>query len=263
MKRTIFLALALVLLLAACNSTEPESSEDAASSPGMGMGMQGGMMARHSAAIPEEYAGISNPVPADEASLERGAELYATHCASCHGDGGMGDGPAGTALDPAAAPVAHTSQMLGDDYLFWRISEGGTMAPFNSAMPPWSATLGEQERWDVINYIRALGSGAAAPRQAMGGAAFDPDAEAAQRAEVLATAVAQDVITQSEADTFGRVHTALDDLMAQNTENMSGNMASMQDEMLAELVNAGTITQEQAGVFNDVHNRLLDSGLMQ
>lgn len=262
MKRTILLAI-LILLLTACNTTKPESDETTASSPGMGMGMQSGMMARHSAAIPAEYTGLTNPVLADEESLARGAELYTTHCASCHGDGGMGDGPAGTALDPAAAPIAHTSQMLGDDYLFWRISEGGAMAPFNSVMPPWSATLDEQERWDVINYVQALGSGAAAPRQAMGGAAFDPDAEAIQRTEMLETAVDQGILTQAEANTFDQVHTALEALMAQDTENMSGNMATRQDELLTELVKEGTITQEQADVFNDVHNRLLESGLME
>jgi mono/diheme cytochrome c family protein len=229
----------------------------------MGMGRQSGMMARHSAAIPEEYAGLTNPVTVDEASLARGAELYTTHCASCHGDGGMGDGPASTALDPVAAPIAHTSQMLGDDYLFWRISEGGAMSPFNSAMPTWAATLDEQERWDVINYIQALGSGSATPRRGMGGATFDLGAEAAQRTEMLATAVNQGVITQTEADTFSQVHGALDDLMAQGMEDMNGNMTSMQNEILAELVNAGTITQAQSDAFRDIHDRLLESGLMQ
>ena len=266
MKRAILLAFSLILLLAACSSPEPESEETTSSSPGMGMGMgrQSGMMARHSAAIPEEYAGMTNPVPVDAESLERGAELYTTHCASCPGDGGMGDGPAGTAIDPAASPIAHTSQMLGDDYLFWRISEGGTMAPFNSAMPSWAATLDKQERWDVINYIQALGNGAVMPRQGMGGAAFDPEVEAAQRAEMLATAVDQGILTQAEADIFDEVHTALEGLMAKGMEDMSGSMATMQDEMLAELVvNEGTITQEQADVFNDMHNRLLEAELMQ
>ena len=74
------------------------------------MGMGNDMMARHMAPIPQEYA--------DEASLVRGKETYTLLCASCHGDGGMGDGPAGAALDPVPAPIAHTSQMMGDDYLF-------------------------------------------------------------------------------------------------------------------------------------------------
>jgi len=95
---------------------------------GQGMGMGGppaGMRERHQAPIPAEYQGKTNPIPADEASLARGEEIYAQQCATCHGDGGMGDGPAGQGLDPAPAPVAHASQMLSDSYLFWRINEGG------------------------------------------------------------------------------------------------------------------------------------------
>jgi hypothetical protein len=34
--------------------------------------------------------------------------------------------------------------MMGDDHLFWRISEGGV--PFNTAMPAWKDTLDEQAR---------------------------------------------------------------------------------------------------------------------
>lgn len=264
MKRTIFFVLTLIIILSACTSSDdPNPSPEADVGPGMGMGMQSGMMARHNAPIPEEYTGLTNPITADEASLARGAELYTTNCASCHGDGGMGDGPAGTTLDPAPAPIAHTSQMLGDDYLFWRISEGGAMAPFNSAMPAWKGALDEADRWDVINYIQALGSGVVTPGQMMGGAVFDPELEAAQQAEMLATAVDQGVITQSEADTFALVHAALTEWMAQNEDGMSGNMATMQDAMLAELVQAGTISQEQADTFNDVHDRLLEAGLMQ
>ena len=124
--------------------------------PGRGMGPDRGMMARHQADVPSDYAGMTNPVPATEESLARGEEIYKTYCETCHGADGMGNGPGGENLDPPPAAIAHTSQMLGDDYLFWRISEGGAMEPFNSAMPAWKEALDEQERWDVINYIRAL-----------------------------------------------------------------------------------------------------------
>ncbi len=261
-KRITLSALALVLLLAACGRTIP-ASEEAAASPGRGMGRQSGMMARHHEPIPEAYAGLANPVAADESSLERGVELFTTHCASCHGDGGMGDGPASAGIDPAPAPIAHTSQMMGDAYLFWRVSEGGAMAPFNSAMPAWKGALDEPARWDVINYIRALGSGAVMPRQGMGGAAFDPVVQATRQVEMLATAVDQRVLTQAEADMFAEVHTAVEALRMQNMAGMSGNMADMQAELLAALVQAGTITQEQADTFSDVHGRLLDAGLME
>lgn len=263
MKRIILFVFTLIVFLSACDADSSENTAASAEAQaGPGMGLQSGMMARHNVPIPEAYEGLTNPVTADEESLARGEELYTTNCATCHGDGGMGDGPAGTTLDPAPAPIAHTSQMLGEDYLFWRISEGGTIAPFNSAMPAWKAALDEQERWDVINYIQALGSGAVTPGQMMGGAAYDPEAEAAQQAEMLATAVDQGLITQEEADTFALIHTALEGLMAQ-MEEMSGNMATMQDELLTELVSTGTITQEQADTFNEVHDRLLEAGLMQ
>ena len=228
----------------------------------MGMGGNSAMMARHHATIPVAYAGLTDPVAADEESLARGAELYGTNCATCHGDGGMGDGPAGKTLDPPASPIAHTSQMLGDDYLFWRISEGG--AQFQSAMPPWKDVLDEQARWDLINYIRALGSGEVAPRHNMGGATFDAEAELTQRKAMLATAVEQGVIEQAEADEFLTVHAAMDELMQSDSlKAMQGAGGDMQLTMLTALVDAGTITQAQSDAFEDIHTRLLDAGLMQ
>ena len=175
----------------------------------------------------------------------------------------MGDGPAGTGLDPAPAPVARTSQMMGDSYLFWRISEGGSMEPFNSAMPAWKNALDEQARWDLINYVRALGSGAVTPREGTGGAAFDPAGQATRQAEMLATAVAEGVLTRSEADLFTEVHAAVETVQAQGMEDRGGNMADVEAELLAELVRAETITQEEADAFLDIHARLLDAGLME
>lgn len=265
-KQRVFLFLAILVLLAACGQI-PSAPEEPTAAPGMAMGMgmgrQSGMMARHRAPIPEAYAGLVNPVTADEASLERGGELFVTHCASCHGDGAMGDGPASADLDPAPVPIAHTSQMMGDSYLFWRVSEGGAMAPFNSAMPAWKQTLDEQARWDVLNYVQALGSGAVMPRQGWGGSAYDPAAQATREAAILATAVDQGVLTQAEAHTFAEVHAAIEVLRAQGGTGSGGNMADMQAAILAELVDAGTITPEQAGAFSDMHNRLLDAGLME
>jgi mono/diheme cytochrome c family protein len=235
---------------------------------GMGGGMGNGMMARHMAPIPEEYAGLSSPIEADEDSLARGGELFTTYCASCHGDGGMGDGPAAATLDPAPVAIAHTSQMLGDDYLYWRISEGGQGAPFNSAMPAWGAALSEEARWDLINYIRALGSGTAPDMGGpgmggmMGGQAYDPTAEATRQAEILSQAVEQGVLTQDEADLFAEIHAELDTNMTRGMQ-MQGNMGQMQEALLAQLVDLGSITQTQADQFNDIHTRLLEAGLMQ
>jgi mono/diheme cytochrome c family protein len=238
-------------------------SESAAPTP-QRMGPGSGMMARHHAVIPDEYAGLTNLVPADEDSLLRGAAIYEQHCTTCHGDGGMGDGPAGQQLDPPPAAIAHTSRMLGDDYLFWRISEGGGHEPFSSAMPRWQDILTDSDRWDVINYVRALGSGQELPRGGpMMGETFDPAAEALRHEQMAAEGVEQGVLSQEEADTFVAVHAELDRLMAAETEAMSGGMEARQQEMLAELVAAGTITQGEADLFTAAHDKLLEAGLMQ
>jgi mono/diheme cytochrome c family protein len=230
----------LTLVLAACgaqgNGTSP------------GMGMEGDeMMARHHAEIPAEYAGLTNPIPADAASLERGAQLYATNCAGCHGDGGMGDGPAASALNPAPAPVAHTSQMMADDYLFWRISEGGT--PFSTSMPPWKI-LDEQARWDMINYMRALGEETTQP--------------SALQAEMLALAVEQGVITPAEAELFNTVHDAMERYRVDHPEAFSSSQSATEREaaILAALVKEQVITHTQAKEFTEIHDQLGASGLM-
>lgn len=269
----------LILLLLGCSGQMAEETADVTaeetavpaqattrSSPGMGMGRgmgNGGMMARHSAPIPEAYINLTNPAATTEDSLTHGGELYTTYCATCHGDGGMGDGPAASGLDPAPAPIAHTGQMLGDNYLYWRISEGGQADPFNSAMPAWGDAFSEQDRWDLINYVRALGSGTA-PQMGnrMGGSAYDPNAEATRQADMLAQAIADNVLTAAEADLFAKVHAELEASMTSGMQ-MQGNMGQMQTVLLAQLVDLGTISQEEAEQFNDIHDRLLAAGLMQ
>lgn len=219
------------------------------------------MMARHLAIVPEPYAGLVNPIAADEESLTRGQRIYTESCATCHGDGGMDDGPSGVSLEPAPALLAHTSVMLGDDYLFWRTSEGS--AEFGSKMPAWKATLNDEAIWDAINYVRALGSGQVTPRQGAGGATYDPAAERAEREEILAQGIEQEVITQEEADLYRLVHDALDQVVAAGGVEISGGMDRGRDAILAHLVQGGEITQTQADAFVDLHDRLVEAGLMQ
>jgi mono/diheme cytochrome c family protein len=267
--RTLIACLILAALLAGCAGAETEAVEPTQAEPtsgtgmGMGMGMRGGMMARHHAQIPAEYAGLSNPVTADEESIQRGAAIYAAQCASCHGDGGMGDGPAGAALDPAPAPIAHSSLMMGDDYLFWRISEGGGV--FGTAMIGWKDALDENSRWDVINYVQALGSGKAAPVSQLGGELYDPQAQATQQAQVLAQAVAAGVVTQAEADTFAKVHDAMQQYRSAHPEVKDSGASSTterEDAMLKALVQSGVVTQAEAEAFRLIHDRLGEAGYM-
>lgn len=132
--------------------------------PGMGgMGMMRHSMVRHRHVmmngIPASYRNLTNPLPAGEKNIQEGGKLYAAHCASCHGEKGRGDGPAGTALNPPPSHIASLVRMpmATDSYLFWTISEGGT--EFKTAMPPFKDTLSADDRWKIILYLRErLGS---------------------------------------------------------------------------------------------------------
>jgi mono/diheme cytochrome c family protein len=270
MSKKILLILALVLSLMACGAetteptavpaTEPEPTVN--SGGGMGMGMGSNMRDRHHAPIPEGYIGIANPIEADEASLARGAEVYQTHCVSCHGDGALGDGPAGAALDPVPAPIARTSQMMGDEYLYYRISEGGLMEPFNSTMPAWKDILDEESRWDVLNYVRALGSGNVDP-QFRGGVEMSAEEEAAKHAEMIAAGVEQNLFTQADGAVFLAVHDEINALQEEGVDETGGGPDEMLPLMLTMLVEDGLITQEEADTFTFVHDTLDEAGLMQ
>jgi mono/diheme cytochrome c family protein len=94
-----------------------------------------------------------NPVPPDEISLVRGAELFAITCQPCHGADGKGTGPVAPFLQekkPAdlTGPVVRA---LSDGAIFMTISNG--KLPF---MVPMNENLTVRERWDVVNYLRTL-----------------------------------------------------------------------------------------------------------
>jgi mono/diheme cytochrome c family protein len=93
----------------------------------------------------------TNPTPVSEASLANGRKHYAINCAVCHGDTGLGDGPAtknGYGMPGIAINGAGT-QGRSDGYIYGMIRNGrGLMPPYNR--------IEEPDRWDVVNYVRAL-----------------------------------------------------------------------------------------------------------
>jgi mono/diheme cytochrome c family protein len=102
--------------------------------------------------VPAEDANIVNPVSADDASLQRGEEVYKSSCSSCHGEEGRGDGPVAVTLDPK--PVDYRAEHvkeLTDGELFYIITNGIE----GSQMQAWGF-FDEEDRWHLVNYLRTF-----------------------------------------------------------------------------------------------------------
>ena len=93
---------------------------------------------------------LQNPVERTSESVERGAALFARNCASCHGDTGAGDGPLADTLPAPPANFTVHVPFHPDGVLFAWITDGirGT------GMPAWRNQLSEQQRWDLVNFLR-------------------------------------------------------------------------------------------------------------
>jgi mono/diheme cytochrome c family protein len=105
------------------------------------------------AVVPERYAGRASPLPPTKDTIEAGKGSFMQRCASCHGP--LGDG-AGQDDTFGPAPADLTKVVRAEDYLFWRISAGGSMAPFCSSMPAFGSMLSETVRWELVAYTRSL-----------------------------------------------------------------------------------------------------------
>lgn len=97
--------------------------------------------------VPAVYASAENPYAADDAdAIATGQRLATRHCRSCHGHDLRGSVMHGGAADLVAA-----GQTRSDAFLFWAITDGSRMG-----MPNWGAKLSEDERWQLITYLRSL-----------------------------------------------------------------------------------------------------------
>jgi len=83
--------------------------------------------------------------------IQFGKELYTQLCAVCHGDKGKGDGIAGMALTPKPGNfTAKKFQAQSNGAVYWKITEG------NPPMASYKSTLTDEQRWELVAYIRTL-----------------------------------------------------------------------------------------------------------
>ena len=83
-------------------------------------------------------------VPVGAADVIKGAQLYARHCASCHGPGGI-------SVMPGAPHLARGERMMQPDMALLASLKAG-----KNAMPAYIGILADREILDIIAYSRTL-----------------------------------------------------------------------------------------------------------
>ena len=99
---------------------------------------------------------LAPPAPPDAA---RGAVIYASKCAACHGDAGLADGPRAAQVREQGSLVPRLSnpdtQRAAEPRAWFDLISQGRI---ERLMPGFSGSLTPQERWDVLAYVWALGA---------------------------------------------------------------------------------------------------------
>lgn len=95
--------------------------------------------------------------PTTRVASARGDSLYHTFCGVCHGVAGAGDGPVGPKV---GAPSLLSARAAGfsDGYLYSILRYGrGIMGKYGDKITE------QNDRWQVVNYVRQLQNAAAQP----------------------------------------------------------------------------------------------------
>jgi copper transport protein len=88
--------------------------------------------------------------PATAQSVANGALVFRQNCVMCHGLDARGDGPLAPTLNPRPSDlILHVPLHPDTDLEYW-IANGFP----GSAMPAFGSTLSDQDRWDVLNYLK-------------------------------------------------------------------------------------------------------------
>ena len=83
-------------------------------------------------------------MPASAADVIKGAQIYARHCAACHG-------PSGISVMPGAPHLARAEGLMQSDLALL-----GTLKAGKNAMPAYVGMLSDRDLLDVIAYARTL-----------------------------------------------------------------------------------------------------------
>lgn len=106
-------------------------------------------------AYPETY--LKPSAAFDVVSVSNGMKLFAGNCISCHGPQGKGTGKV---IDPDIKdPTDLLTEPHTASYTVGNIYHHLTYGIPGTRMPGFSATLSEEDRWDLVNFLHALSRG--------------------------------------------------------------------------------------------------------
>jgi len=100
---------------------------------------------------------LQNPHPMSLASLENGRTLFNRYCATCHGPGGLGDGPV-SMMSKQHGPFVGVLAIAGPASIAKQRSDGNiysTIRYGRRRMPSYHR-IPSDDRWDIVNFIRYL-----------------------------------------------------------------------------------------------------------
>jgi len=107
--------------------------------------------------VPDAAKNKKNTVAANAGSIADGKTLWSTHCKSCHGAKGLGDGTKAPQLKTEPGDFSKSDvQIQTDGSFFYKISQGRDDMPgFKNKIPD------QDEIWSLVNYMRTLKKGGA------------------------------------------------------------------------------------------------------
>jgi mono/diheme cytochrome c family protein len=100
---------------------------------------------------------LQNPRPMSLESLENGRVLFTRYCATCHGAGGLGDGPVAS-TSPQQGPISGVLPIGGPGSIARVRSDGHIYATirYGRRRMPGYQRIPDAGRWDIVNYIRYM-----------------------------------------------------------------------------------------------------------
>lgn len=116
--------------------------------------------------IPASARDRKNPLTASPEALRLGRVLWQTHCETCHGPQGRGDGPNARLHErrkghaPRNLTDPNVQENLTDGELFYRVTHG-IIEGDNIIMPSYEQKIpAENDRWQIVLFVRELGQAA-------------------------------------------------------------------------------------------------------